>query len=98
MLSGVVLTEGNTNQLQLCINDHHSLADEFRQSAFRKTFGTGYCDPTEFEEIGDAYIVDGPVNRRDENAVTEYLDKRYRCGHTQSLDMAMHTCGMRVAP
>ncbi len=79
------------NRCQLCINDLHPDAEAFRKSAFRNLFGEGYIDPVEFESRGDAYIVDGSVDRRDEMAVTRFIIDKYRCGMVQSLDLALHS-------
>lgn len=79
------------DRCQLCINDLYPDADAFRRSEFRSLFGEGYIDPVEFERMGDAYIVDGSVDRRDEMAVTRFIIEKYQCGMVQSLDLAHHS-------
>jgi len=94
-LTGVVLSEGNTDFMQLCINNHHSKVGAFRISPFRGIFKGACCDPEEIEAAGEAYIVEGEVNRSDEGELATYLTKKYDCGHTQPLDLAMHTYSAR---
>jgi len=95
LTAAVVSFEG---RCQLCINDLHPNADAFRESSFRKLFDEGYVDPVEFEQKGDAYVVDGTVDRRDEMAVTRFIIDKYKCGMVQSLDLALQSVEVAVHP
>ncbi|MBT2972172.1 MAG: hypothetical protein KME56_19485 [Candidatus Thiodiazotropha sp. (ex Ctena orbiculata)] len=58
---------------KFCLNPHSPRYEELRNSELRRAFKKGVCDPIQQEEAGIAFVVDGDVNRRDENEVLEYL-------------------------
>lgn len=86
-----------SGRCQLCINDLHEKADLFRKSNFRKIFNDGYIDPAEFEQEGEAYIVDGNVDRTNEQSIHSHLMLKYNCGKLLDLDLTMHSAEIIAA-
>jgi hypothetical protein len=77
ILSGAILQD--YDGVSLLVNDLHERAEEFRKSHLYECFRKwrAVCDPPDFEAQGVGYIVDGPVDRRDESKTLMHLSRKY---------------------
>lgn len=94
-LDGVILTY--SNQLQLCVNTLSPRANEFRDSELYKNLSKGLCDPDILKKEEGVLIADCDVDRKDSNAVVQYLREIYKIDHLQTIDLAQHS-GMISVP
>src|SRR5665213_84669 len=69
-----------------CLNPLSSDYQKLKASALARRFPNGLIDPISEEAAGEAYLVVGDVDRRDEAAVHGYLQSKYNLGHTQNMD------------
>jgi hypothetical protein len=76
-LDGAVITMevGQECQLFCLANDHSAKYQAFRTSPLLLAFPDGFYDPVAREAAGDALIVRGAVDRRNEDAVNAHLYK-----------------------
>lgn len=65
------------NFARLCMNSVSGNHRHAIQSQFVETFRPGVLCPKERESRGEAYIIDDPVDRSDEDALNSYLCKKY---------------------
>ncbi|MGA1531322.1 MAG: hypothetical protein ACO398_11350, partial [Kiritimatiellia bacterium] len=79
-----------------CINDLSPRAKELRSSGLPPQMANTYCDPVEFERKGEAYIVDGVIDRRDTEAVKAYLRCKYDCGNILDLNMKHYSAMIKL--
>lgn len=63
--------------LRLCLNNHSPNYERLRHASVCEVFGAGVVDPLADVEAGKALIVDAPVDRKDSDAVLEYLKEKY---------------------
>jgi len=61
----------------VCLNPHSERYANFKKSKLVSLFGTSVVDPPAQESDGTAYIADEAIDRRDVNAMIEYLRKKY---------------------
>ena len=94
-LDGAILMNANGESGWLCINDLAPRYSALRQSSIVRTFGTAVIDPPELERSGDAWIVDGNVDRRNKTAVINYVRDKYSLG-TLVMDMEMKHISAQV--
>jgi len=87
---------GNTVTVKLCLNPHSPRWETLRDSPFARNFKLGLIDPIAEEKAGEAYIVDGDVDRRDEHAVITFLETKYGLEHAMNMDMSMASAVIRV--
>ena len=88
---------GNTLTVKLCLNPHSTRWKELRDSPFAARLSNGLIDPVEEEKEGMAYIVDGDVERSDEQAVMCYLHTKYGLKQAMKIDMGMTSAAI-LAP
>ena len=62
---------------RLCINNLSVNYPDSKESNFVKAFHPNVLDPLDLEKIGEAYIVEGEINRSDDQAVTRYICEKY---------------------
>ena len=79
------------SQVELCFNPFSVKNVELHTSRFAKTFKDSVCDPIKDESEGYAYIVDSDIDRKNENAVMRYLQKKYNAPKLQKIDMGWHS-------
>lgn len=80
---------GNTATVKLCLNPYSPRWEALRDSPFARCFNLGLIDPVAQERAGNAYIVDGDIDRRDERTVIAYLQSKYGLRHVMNIDMSM---------
>ena len=98
VLDGAYVTylTGNTLNVKLCLNPHSTRCQKLRDSPFAARLQKGLIDPAVEEKEGDAYIVDGNVERSDEGAVMQYLQAKYGLEQAVKIDMGMTYASIRV--
>lgn len=84
-LDGAVASFGDKGVL--CLNNHSKKYDKLKSSELRRIFSAGIRDPIEEEKLGDAYIADTDIDRRDKKAILAYLQKKYG---TKLIDINMN--------
>lgn len=92
-LSGAVLT--TPSSLQICLNTLSHRIAEFRESSLIRTFHNALLDPEKLEREGAIYVVDCAHDRKNKQAVLEYLQAKY--GKTQLMDMQLSMTTARIA-
>lgn len=81
---------------RLLINDLSPRYPQFRSSPLAEAMSKGRIDPREKEAQGDAYYVDGDVDRRNEAAVLQYLQQKYGKPRLMNIQMGYHAAAMAV--
>jgi hypothetical protein len=94
ILVGAIISRDG--EVLICLNDLSTRIDAFRQSGLPPLFADQYCDPLELEQSGDAYRVDGNVDRRDSQAVKQYIVQKYNCGRILDLNMKHYSAEIVV--
>ena len=59
----------------------------YRRCSVRKAFEKGILDPIDLEKRGKALIVNSDVDRNNEIAVMEYLNKKYNLKRAMKMPM-----------
>lgn len=77
-------------EAKLCINPLSSAARRLRLSPLAAAIMPGIDDPEVKESRGEAYIVDGNVDRKDELVMQQFLKEKYGLGQIMSMDVAHH--------
>lgn len=75
ILDGAFILSGNFGRL--CINSVSENYSNTIKSRFVETFRPGVLCPIEREGKGEAYVIDAPIDRSDENALNNYLCEKY---------------------
>lgn len=96
ILHGAILSDANTGNTNLCINDLSPRYREFKESSITHLFGTAAIDPRDQEREGEAYVVDSGVDRRNKHAVLDYIRQKYSLGDLV-LDMDMKSVSVEMA-
>jgi len=79
-------TNGEDITLKLCLNPLSRNYEAIKSSSLSTKFGTAVTDPCELESSGHAYIVDGDINRKDQQAVFNYLQSKYNTEPLNNMD------------
>ena len=94
-LDGAILS--HNDQIQLCINTLSPKVDNFRNSELTLAMANGLCDPDELgHRYDDLYIADCPFDRKNENDVLKYLQKKYGLDHLQTIPMSQHSSSIAL--
>jgi hypothetical protein len=80
---------GDVLTMKLCLNPHSERWEQLRDSPFAHHFKVGLVDPVAEEVAGDAYIVDGDIDRSNEHTVLHYLEQKYGLTRLQFMDYLM---------
>lgn len=88
-LDGVIISRGD--QAQLNLNDKSNRFGHLINSGLARAFATGVFHPQQFPDDQDMMIHDGNLPRNGEKDALEYLRKKYRLDHLQTIDMGMHS-------
>lgn len=78
------------------VNDLGPRYPKILQSPLVKAMANGRVDPREKEQQGKAYYVDGDVDRGNEAAVLQYLQKKYSRPRLMNIQMGYHAAAMAV--
>src|ERR1039458_6288187 len=92
--AAIVSFDGN---LQLCVNTLSPRLGDFRKSELYQALLECVCDPDSEEKNHRGLIVDALIDRRDRNAVLEYLKTKYGLEQLIDLDFTKHSA-MIAAP
>ncbi len=76
-LDAVIILIAASGKSVLCLNDHSEKIDVIRQSRLRERFEDGVTDPPQSEASGEIWLVDGQVDRSNEQAVIAFLQEKY---------------------
>lgn len=77
--------------LQLCVNTLSPRLGNFRKSELHQALRECVCDPDTEEKNHRGLIMDALIDRHDQNAVLEYLKKKYGLKQLFDLDFTKHT-------
>jgi hypothetical protein len=75
-LDAVVITCENS-EFKICLNNHSPRYSALKRSLFLSNMEAGVCDPPEEDLRGEAFLVEGPIDRSDRGAVMAYLKEKY---------------------
>jgi hypothetical protein len=78
-------------ELRLCVNTLSPRVGDFRNSELYQVLLEGVYDPDREEKNHRGLIVDAVIDRHDQNAVMEYLKKKYGLKQLFDLDFTKHT-------
>ena len=78
---------GNTVTFKLCLNPLSPNYEELKVSPFASRFKV-VEDPIQAETDGDAYVVDGEIDRGDIQGVLKYLQEKYKTALLMNMDVA----------
>jgi hypothetical protein len=82
--------------IRFCLNPHSSNYEALRDSGFASRCSDGLMDPIAEERTGEAYIVDGSVDRSDEIRVLGYLERKYGLFQAAKIDMSLFLATARI--
>ena len=85
------------DNLKLCVNTLSPRLGDFRNSELYQALLEYVCDPDSEEKNHRGLITDALIDRRDRNAVLEYLKKKYGLKQLIDLDFKKHSA-MIAAP
>lgn len=83
----VAYVSGSDIGARLCLNPLSANTDALRASVLAEKFGTAVEDPILLEQKGEAYLLDGAVDRRDRGACLAFLQRKYRTGPLDTIDL-----------
>ena len=97
-LDGAIVAESDNEHinLKLCLNPISPKYAAFKSSRSRAAFGTAVLDPSVDEAEGGAFIVDCDLDRSQESAILEYLQRKYGTDYLMPMDMGMASVSMVV--
>lgn len=81
---------------RLLINDLGPHYPKIFKSPLAEAMAKGRVDPRDKENQGDAYYVDGDIDRRNEIAVLQFLQKKYRKPRLMNIQMGYHGAAFAV--
>lgn len=89
VIDGAVVahTDGKTISAKLCLNSLSPRFDALRRSAVVKPFNTAVEDPQALEDEGSAFVLDSPLDRKQERLLLGYLQKKYETGPLMVFDL-----------
>jgi hypothetical protein len=98
IIDGVVASFliGETLTMKLCLNPLAANYVSLKNSSFASKFVHGLIDPVEEERAGEAFIVDGDVDRNNPGAVLSYVQKKYGRNPLMNMDMGITTASVRI--
>ncbi len=85
ILDGAIIS--TTEGMQFCLNVCSPKYQLLSESGLRKAFRHGVLDLKDLERKGEALIVDSDVDRNDENAVMQYVIKKYNLKKAMKMPM-----------
>lgn len=80
MLDGAIVCwpENGVTKVELFVNSHSAYVEEIRDSALYKNLPDGVCDPEILEREEVAYLADTNIDRRNSDAVLDYIRDKYK--------------------
>lgn len=95
ILDGAFILGGDFGRL--CIN---SVSDNYSNvitSRFVETFRPGVLCPVEREAKSEAYLIDAPIDRSDENTLNNYLCEKYGLNKVVSFNWPLYTVTSQIS-
>ena len=89
-------SDGKDLSLTLCLNPLSPRYLGFKASPFVKAFASAVCDPVEDERAGLAFIVDGDIDRNNEDGVLEFLQQKYSTSPLMNMDLGYSALSLRA--
>ena len=93
-LDGAILTYNDN--AQLCVNTLSPWLKDFQKSDLYKSLSQGLCDPEILQDSEGVMIADCDIVRKDSNKIIQYLRKKYKLKHLQTIDMKQHSAMMAL--
>ncbi len=87
-LVGVILDLGDRGAL--CINNHSDRANDLKRSVLARSFGGAVFDPVEQERAGHCLIADCQIDRRDSEAVLQFISDKYGIEYAVHFNLDEH--------
>jgi hypothetical protein len=78
-------------EARLCLNPMSKSFAAFRETMLCKCFGSAVCNPLDEVAANYAYIVDADIDRRDENAVMDYMRAKHRAPRLININLGQHS-------
>ena len=82
-----VVVSCRNSEAQICVNNHSPRYIEFKSSSLVETFNGGAIDPLQKEEKGLAFVVDAPIDRKNKDAVLDYLKEKHNTNKLMVMPM-----------
>lgn len=89
---------GNTLTMYLCLNPYSPRYEELRMSPIISKLPKGLTDPLAEEQMGNAYVADTDIDRRDSRSVLRFLERKYNTGRLANMDFHMASAEIRRPP
>lgn len=87
---------GGTVTAKLCLNSLSPNYEALRSSPVTSAFGTAVEDPEAAETKGIALIVDGDINRKNEQALLEFLQAKYSTKPLMAMDIGYVSAAVSI--
>jgi hypothetical protein len=87
---------GESLSAKLCVNPLSPRASNVRSSAFLRRFGKAVEDPDAREHEGEAFIVTGDLDRKNENALLAELQRKYSTKPLMTFDLGYHSAAVAI--
>ncbi len=76
IIDGAIISNGHI--LKFCVNTFSEAYKYIYKNKFVNSFQPGVVDPIKLEENNKVYLMDSTINRRNTDALNEYLEKKYK--------------------
>lgn len=93
----VAVISSKESEERLCLNSFSDQYEAFKKTKLYGCFGDAVIDPLEQERKGEVYIADCDIGRKDEQAVSDYIAKKYNLQKIQVMKMN-HISGTITIP
>ena len=94
VLDGAVVS--NLDSGKLCLNTLSPRYITFKHAKLAAQFAAGLVDPVAQEAAGTAFIVDSDIDRKNQAAVIEYLQRKYKRVRLMNIDLGYHSAAIAV--
>jgi hypothetical protein len=82
-----VMITSQKSEATLCVNNFSPRYEKLKESVLVKSMPVGVRDPIHEEREGCAFLVDGDVDRNNQNDVLDYLRKKYNTDKLNVMNM-----------
>lgn len=92
----VAHTSGSSISVKICLNPLSPKFNALKNSPVIIPFGTSVEDPLALEHKQEVFIVDSDIDRKDESAILNFLEKKYRTLPLMKLDLGYTSASIIV--
>ena len=85
----LVVADRTSATVRLCLNPFSAQWQTLRDSPFANKLATGLIDPLGQEAAGSAMVVDTEIDRKDKEAILNYLRAKHGIPRLLNMDMNM---------